>query len=62
MNTVETWRRLRTGGSQTVRVEHVYVNEGGPAIIGNVRSGPAGEGHQLTLESILEFMDRERMQ
>ena len=33
---VETLRRLRNGGSQFVRVEHVYVNEGGQAIIGNV--------------------------
>ena len=44
---VEALRRLRNGGSQTVRVEHVYVNEGGQAIIGNVRSGTAGEGHDF---------------
>jgi len=30
-------RRLRTGGSQFVRVEHVHVNEGGQAVIGNVK-------------------------
>jgi hypothetical protein len=36
---VETLRRLRNGGSQFVRVEHVHVNEGGQAIIGNL--GPA---------------------
>jgi hypothetical protein len=36
---VETLRRLRNGGSQVVRVEHVHVNEGGQAIIGNVSSG-----------------------
>ena len=30
-----------------VRVEHVNVNEGGQAVIGNVRSGTAGEGHHL---------------
>jgi hypothetical protein len=35
---VETLRRLRNGGSQFVRVEHVHVNEGGQAIIGNVKS------------------------
>jgi hypothetical protein len=35
---VETLRRLRHGGSQFVRVEHVHVNEGGQAVIGNVRS------------------------
>jgi hypothetical protein len=33
---VETLRRLRNGGSQLVRVEHVHVNEGGQAIIGTV--------------------------
>jgi len=35
---VETLRRLRHGGSQFVRVEHVHVSEGGQAVIGNVRS------------------------
>jgi hypothetical protein len=33
---VETLRRLRNGGSQFVRVEHVHVNEGGQAVIGPV--------------------------
>jgi hypothetical protein len=33
---VETLRRLRNGGSQLVRVEHVHVNEGGQAIVGPV--------------------------
>jgi hypothetical protein len=28
---VETLRRLRHGGSQFVRVEHVHVNEGEPS-------------------------------
>jgi hypothetical protein len=37
---VEALRRLRNGGSQTVRVEHVHVNEGGQAVIGNVNSIP----------------------
>jgi hypothetical protein len=36
---VEVLRRLRNGGSQLVRVEHVHMNEGGQAVIGNVRSG-----------------------
>ncbi len=35
---VEELRRLRNGGSQTLRVEHVHVNEGGQALIGNVSS------------------------
>ena len=39
---VEALRRRRHGGSQTVRVEHVHVNEGGQAIIGNLQSGTAG--------------------
>ena len=33
---VEALRRLRNGGSQFVRVEHVHVNERGQAIVGNV--------------------------
>src|SRR2546430_4284030 len=39
---VETLRRLRNGGSQVVRVEHVHVNEGGQALIGNVRKDRSG--------------------
>ena len=34
---VKTLRRLRTAGSQFVRVEHVHVNEGGQAIVGPVK-------------------------
>jgi hypothetical protein len=34
---VEILRRLRTGGRQFVRVEHVHINAGGQAIIGNVK-------------------------
>jgi hypothetical protein len=34
---VEVLRRLRNGGQQYVRVEHVHVNDGGQAVIGNVR-------------------------
>ena len=32
---VETLRRLRNGGSQFMRVEHVHVNEGGQAVAVN---------------------------
>ena len=35
---VEVLRRLRHGGQQFVRVEHVHVNDGGQALIGNVRT------------------------
>jgi hypothetical protein len=34
---VEVLRRLRHGGQQFVRVEHVHVNNGGQALIGNVK-------------------------
>jgi hypothetical protein len=36
---VEVLRRLRHGGQQFVRVEHVHVNEGAQAVIGNVGKG-----------------------
>jgi hypothetical protein len=36
---VETLRRLRTGGQQVVRVEHVHVEEGAQAVIGAVCAG-----------------------
>jgi hypothetical protein len=36
---VETMRRLRSGGSQLIRIERVEVKEGGQAIIGNVQQG-----------------------
>src|SRR4030095_11712082 len=36
---VETLRRLRSGGSQLIRIERVEVKEGGQAIIGNVQQG-----------------------
>jgi hypothetical protein len=42
---VEAFRRLRHGGQQHVRVEHVHINDGGQAIIGNAtpaRSGASG--------------------
>ena len=34
---VEVLRRLRNGGQQFVYVHHVHVNDGGQAIIGNVK-------------------------
>jgi hypothetical protein len=40
---VETLRRLRHGGDQRVRVEHVHVNEGGQAVIGNVGTTSAAD-------------------
>ena len=37
----EVLRRLRHGGQQVVRVEHVHVNDGGQAVIGNVKKSGA---------------------
>jgi hypothetical protein len=36
---VEVLRRLRHGGHQYLRVEHVHVNDGGQAVVGNFKSG-----------------------
>ena len=41
-NQLEALKRYRSAGSQTVRVEHVTVNEGGQAIVGNVAHGGRG--------------------
>ncbi len=40
----EVLRRLRHGGQQVVRVEHVDVHPGGQAVIGAVAGGPTGGG------------------
>jgi hypothetical protein len=41
---VETLRKYRNGGKQTVTVQHVNVSDGGQAIVGNVKAG--GEGRR----------------
>ncbi len=38
---IDALARLRRGGEQRVIVQHVYVNEGGQAIVGNVNQ-PGG--------------------
>ena len=35
---MEVLRRLRQGGHQYVRVEHVHVSDGGQAVIGNLKN------------------------
>ena len=40
---VEAFKRYRTGGEQKMIVEHVTVNEGGQAIVGNVQGGGGRE-------------------
>jgi hypothetical protein len=39
---VETYRRLRGGGEQNIRVEHVHVHEGGQAIVGAINTRASG--------------------
>ena len=39
MGQMEALKRYRTGGEQTVTVQHVNVSEGGQAIVGNVTQG-----------------------
>jgi hypothetical protein len=59
---VETLRRLRQGGDQYVRVEHVHVNDGGQAVIGNVKttgSGAAGSPEQ-SASGVIAPADQDR--
>src|SRR5204863_8773989 len=39
---MEALKRYRTGGEQKVTVQHVTVNEGGQAVVGNVSHRPGG--------------------
>jgi hypothetical protein len=39
---IETFRRLRSGGEQNIRVKHVHVHEGGQAVVGSVNSRSTG--------------------
>jgi hypothetical protein len=41
---VEALKRYRSGGEQTVTVQHVHVGEGGQAIVGNVNTPTPGVG------------------
>jgi predicted component of type VI protein secretion system len=43
---LEALKRYRTGGQQRMTVEHVTVNEGGQAIVGNVTKGGGGDGRE----------------
>ena len=45
---VEALRRLKNGGSQFVRVEHVHVNDGGKAIFGNVSKSGSSRSRPLS--------------
>jgi hypothetical protein len=50
---VEALRRLRHGGDQYVRVEHVHVNDGGQALIGNVQPKPDNRRPQADDRALL---------
>jgi hypothetical protein len=55
---VEALRRFRHGGDQYVRVEHVHINDGAQAVIGNVqpRNGPLPSiSRSPVSESSVEF-------
>ena len=41
---MEALKKYRTGGQQKMIVEHVHVNEGGQAVIGNMTKGGGDEG------------------
>ena len=40
---MDALKKYRTGGQQKVVVEHVNVNKGGQAIVGNVTKGGEGD-------------------
>jgi hypothetical protein len=41
-----TLQRMRTGGNQTMTVQHVSVQSGGQAVIGNVQAGPTHDARK----------------
>jgi hypothetical protein len=43
---VETLKKYRSTGEQSIRVQHVTVNEGGQAIVGNVQTGGGGNNEK----------------
>jgi hypothetical protein len=48
---MEALKRYRTGGEQKVTVQHVSVNEGGQAIVGNVTRAPSEITPEKTADS-----------
>jgi hypothetical protein len=41
-----TLQRLRTGGNQTVTVQHLNIGQGGQAVIGHVQAGGGNGGNK----------------
>ncbi len=56
---VETLRRLRHGGDQHVRVEHIHINEGAQAIVGNVRTPDRNHGTTSGMSSEDQQIDKQ---
>src|SRR5262245_13983918 len=56
---VEALKKYRSAGEQTIKVQHVTVNDGGQAIVGNVNQGGGGaaknEGQPHELSATDEF-------
>lgn len=42
-NGLETLGKVQRGGTQSVKVEHVHVNAGGQAVVGNINNGGGRE-------------------
>lgn len=49
--TIETLMRLRRKGEQKVIVQHVQVNDGGKAIVGDIHTG--GGGHPQKIDEVI---------
>jgi hypothetical protein len=56
---MEALKRYRTGGEQKVTVQHVSVNEGGQAIVGNVTRAPSETPPEKTADSHRALDDRQ---
>ena len=56
----EAYRRLRHGGDQFVRVEHVHINEGAQAVIGNVLPQERGRAQLPEAQIIRGDHEKER--
>ena len=48
---LEALKRYRTGGQQKMIVEHVTVNDGGQAVVGNVNTSQSGRGNTKKMQS-----------
>jgi hypothetical protein len=55
---VETLKRYRSGGEQTVTVQHVSVTDGGKAIVGNVMQAPRPSKPQQPVNTARALTDK----